>query len=254
MKPKKESEVTQSFSVTKYSKGSASKEQVQVVVEKPFQILINDSSVANIMLTPSFLGEFLTGFLIGQGIAGNLQQIKRTLIEPEKGLLWAEVEEPAKIDITKTLITSGCVGGVSLQNFSGIEPLKKAEPPDPDLVGSLMKNMLTGGEIYAKSGGVHSACLASVEDGILFRVEDIGRHNCLDKVIGHLILNEINPEGKLILTTGRLSLEAVPKAVRAKVGILGSRSTPTNLAIDLAKKLNLVLLGYIRAGKMTIYT
>ena len=254
MTPKKESALTQSFSVTKYSKGSAAKEQVKVVIEKPFKILINDSSVANIMLTPSYLEEFLTGFLIGQGIASSLEQIKRTLIEPEKGLLWAEVKEPADVNLTKTLITSGCAGGISLQNFSGISKLKKAETPPAELISSLMKSMLTSGEIYAEAGGVHSACLASVEDGLIFRVEDIGRHNAIDKVIGHLLLNKIDPDKKLILTTGRLSVEAVPKVARAQISILGSRSTPTNLAIDLAKELNLTLLGYIRANKMTTYT
>jgi len=254
LRPKKELGVTQSFSVTKYLKDTSFKEQVQVVVEKPFQILVNNSQLATIMLTPSYLEEFLTGFLIGQGIAKSARQIKKTLIEPKKGLLWAEVKEPLEVNLTKTLITSGCSGGISFDNFAGLGKLRKAELPPLHFVSSLMKEMLSGGEIYSETGGVHSACLASVEDGVLFRVEDIGRHNAIDKVIGHLVLNNMNPERKIILTTGRLSLEAIPKVARAKIGVVGSRSTPTNLAIDLAKKLNIILLGYVRANKLSIYS
>lgn len=254
MKPKKLLKETHSFLVTKYTDKGPKTRNIEVVAEKPFQILVNDQNVVTVMLTPSYLEEFLAGFLVGQGIISSIKQIEKTLIEPEKGLLWAQVNEPVEVDLSKSIITSGCSGGIALNNFDKLPKLQKSNLPEIDIISYLMKKMLASGRIYRKSGGVHSACLASAEEGIIFQVEDIGRHNCIDKLIGYLLANNINPEGKIILTTGRISLEAIPKVARAGINILGSRSTPTDLAIDLAKKLNIRLLGYIRAGKITVYS
>ncbi|TET53159.1 MAG: formate dehydrogenase accessory sulfurtransferase FdhD [Actinobacteria bacterium] len=251
MKPKKLPKKTQIFSVLKSSLDGKTNEDVAVISERPFRILVNDDFVANIMLTPDNLNEFLYGFLVGQGIAKSKNQIEKTLVDMDKGILWAQVKG-AKIDLTKALITSGCAGGISLNNFNDIEPLKPARAPDLETLTNLMKEMLKNGELYAKSGGIHSAALAD-KKSIIFQAEDIGRHNCLDKVIGYLMLNDIEPEDKIVLTTGRLSLEAVPKIARAHISTLGSRSTPTDLAVEIARKLKVNLIGYIRAGKMTVY-
>ncbi len=245
MKPKESLETTRQFSIIKHNAEGAHNQVVDIVTERPFQILVNDDKLATVMATPNNLEEFLIGFLVGQGIISGMDQIERTLVEPEKGLLWAQVKNPVSIDLTKTLITSGCSGGISLDNYGDLLPLVKANLPDMGLVGKIMKEMLTSGDIYSRAGGVHSACLAS-KDGLIFQVEDIGRHNCLDKVIGFLVNEKLDPKDKLILTSGRLSIEAVVKTARAKIAVLGSRSTPTDLAVDLAKKLNIHIIGRIK--------
>lgn len=252
MKLKKSSKTTQTFLVNKFSKGVPSATEIEVVVEKPFQILINEQVVATIMATPQYLEEFLMGFIVGQGIAKAFQ-IEKTLIDEEKGLLWAQVKEPRKVDLTKSVITSGCSGGINLDNLDDLEPLPDTKPPDPSVLSAFMKEMLVNSTIYSRAGGVHSACLAD-NSGIIFMVEDIGRHNCIDKIIGYLANNRIDCQGKFILTTGRLSMEAVSKTVRVKIGTIGSRSSPTNLAIKLAGKLNLNLIGYIKAGNHIRYS
>jgi len=252
MKQEKSPETTRKFSVTKYSKEGYKEEDVDVVAESSFQILINDEQVAAIMLTPSHLEEFLIGFLVGQGIVKSIDDINNILIEPERGLLYAQVKEPFQVDLTKSFVTSGCAGGVSFESFKGTDKVQKSKLPEFSLISDLMKKMISEGEIYPRSGGIHSAALAD-DGGIIFQVEDIGRHNCIDKVIGYLVKNNIEPKGKMILTTGRLSLEAVPKIARAGINILGSRSTATDLAVEAAKRFGVTLLGYIRAGKVTVY-
>ena len=253
MKQKESSKTTRKFSVTRYSEEGSNKEEIEVVTESPFQILINDKQVATIMLTTEHLEEFLIGFLIGQGIVESLEDIEKILVEQDKGLLYAQVKEPFKLDLNKSFITSGCSGGVSFESFKDVEPVQRPKSPDLKAVLGLMKEMIGGGEIYRRSGGVHGAALAD-NNTIIFRVEDIGRHNCIDKVIGYLVKNKLEAEDKMILTSGRLSLEAIPKIARARIPILGSRSTPTDLAIELAKELNVLLLGYVRAGKLTVYS
>lgn len=84
--------------------------------------------------------------------------------------------------------------------------------------------------------------------------EDIGRHNALDKIIGYCLINEIETDDSVVFTTGRISSEILLKSAKIQTGVVVSRSTPTDLAIEIAEKLNITIIGYVRGNQMTIYT
>jgi len=104
--------------------------------------------------------------------------------------------------------------------------------------------------LYIETGGMHGACIVT-ETGELIVREDIGRHNAVDKVIGHAIRAGLKPEGLLLLTTGRVSYEMLSKAAKFGFPVIGSRTAATKQAVQLAKYLNIEVIGYLR-GKMAV--
>jgi FdhD protein len=108
-------------------------------------------------------------------------------------------------------------------------------------------------ETYRRTHGVHNTALAEPGRIVLFR-SDIGRHNAVDMVVGHGFLNGIPFGEKLLLTTGRLTSEILIKCAKVGIAVLVSRNTATTLAVELAKALNITLIGYVRGGKFTVYS
>ena len=117
----------------------------------------------------------------------------------------------------------------------------------------LMHGLRRGSELYREAGAVHSAALATTGEIVLFR-DDIGRHNAVDKIHGECFLRDIPVADKILLTTGRISSEILVKAAKLGVAILVSRSSPTDLALELAGRTGITVVGQVRGGGLTIYT
>ncbi len=116
-----------------------------------------------------------------------------------------------------------------------------------------MHGLLRGSELYRAAGGVHSAALATAGEIVIFR-DDIGRHNAVDKIHGECFLRDIPVADKILLTTGRISSEILVKAAKLGVAILVSRSSPTDLALELAARTGITVVGQVRGGGLTIFT
>ncbi|MGB2823980.1 MAG: formate dehydrogenase accessory sulfurtransferase FdhD, partial [Phycisphaerae bacterium] len=118
-----------------------------------------------------------------------------------------------------------------------------------DLTRQFQKSM----DLWKRTGGVHACALADGER-ILIVAEDVGRHNAFDKVVGRAFLEGVEPADKLMLTTGRLSAEMVSKAVAARLALVVGRGAVTALAIDLARRFGITLVGFARASRFNVYT
>jgi FdhD protein len=118
----------------------------------------------------------------------------------------------------------------------------------------LIATLLAQPRLYRETGGLHAAAIFHTDGRLVAIREDIGRHNAVDKAIGYALLRGIVLDDKLLLTTGRASHEMVTKAVRAGVPVLASVSSPTSLAVQLAQRLNVTLIGYLRGQRMNVYT
>jgi FdhD protein len=180
-------------------------------------------------------------------------------VDDEQGL--AEVELTGDTILTEKLwgkraVTSGCGKGATFYHV--LDSLHAGQVVSlvkvtPEQVYALMKELNRLSDLYRETGGVHNSALADGENILVFR-DDIGRHNAVDKIRGTCFLEDIPIQDKILITTGRMSSEIVIKVARMEVPVLISRSAPTSLALDLADRVGLTLIGYVRGEKMTVYT
>ena len=120
-------------------------------------------------------------------------------------------------------------------------------------LAELMRQVHLGAELYQRARGIHTAALATPEQ-LLIQVEDIGRHNCLDKLAGAALQAGINTRDCIILSSGRISSEMLNKARQLEVPIVCSRTSPTSLSVSLAEAWNMTIVAYLRQDRMRVYT
>ena len=230
-----------------------------VAAEELCQIKLNDQLITTLACTPANLRELAVGYLISEGIAGQVDSVAQ-LAQTVDGYA-VNVVAPLLVDadaLANRIVTSGCAGGRSL---SQIPPGQLADEPllgiyvtvSQEQLAALIRKMARRSEVFRQTGGVHSAALC-VPERIVFQTDDIGRHNAVDKVIGWARLNHVDLQDKLLLSTGRTSAEIVLKAARAQITLLASRAAPTSRALAYAQRLGLTVIGFLRGGRMTVYT
>jgi len=158
----------------------------------------------------------------------------------------------------RKIITSGCTGGTSFGAY--LDDLDRFRLPDDDVrvepvrVYGLLRQLYERAHLYRQSGGVHTSILADLQGEVLVVAEDIGRHNTLDKIQGECLLHDIPTGQRMLLSSGRISSEMLLKAAIMGVPIVGSRTSPTQLAVNIAERLNITVIGYVRSASMNVYT
>jgi FdhD protein len=147
-------------------------------------------------------------------------------------------------------ITSGCGGGITFADLTAA-----AQPVASDLVvgAGQLRRLMTAMQAGQRTRGIHTAALADGE-GLLLVAEDVGRHNTIDRIRGRCLLDGIVPEGKILLSTGRISSEMLHKAARMGTPVVASRTSPTSLSLALAEAWGITLVGYVRRDSLNIYT
>lgn len=253
------SEKQKTCDVIQVTGSSSSSKSRTVVREVPLTISVNGNELITLLTTGDANRELATGFLLSEGFLTRKEDLKSIRVDDEQGLV--EVNLAGDIDLTEKLwgkraVTSGCGKGATFYHI--LDSLQTRQVTSdvrivPTQVYALMKELNRLSELYRDTGGVHNSALADVERILVFR-DDIGRHNAVDKIHGTCFLDNISTKNKLLITTGRLSSEIVVKVARMGVPVLVSRSAPTSLALDLADRVGLTLIGYVRGEKMTVYT
>lgn len=226
--------------------------------EAPVTIHLNDVEVATVQATPRDLEELAVGFLLSEGLLADRSAFLRVDVDLRRGMVWVTSAEKVPADLAQRTryMTSGCGKGVtfaSVGHARGLAPVESALTVTAGEVYLLVRELGDAAVMYRDSGGMHAAGLG--RDGeLLVAREDVGRHNAIDKVLGRAWLDNIGTEGAVLVATGRISYEMAVKAAKARVAIAASRSAVTDLAADLADGLGITLVGYVRGGKLTVYT
>jgi FdhD protein len=163
------------------------------------------------------------------------------------------LNEQARLEVVR-LIRAGC-GAVDIDRAElPLEPLADGPRVPVQALWGMPTAMRGAQSLHETVGGVHAAALFDRRGELVVLCEDVGRHNAVDKAVGHCLLRGIPLEDKALLCSGRLSYEMVTKAIRVRLPIVISVSAPTALAVQIAERFNLTLAGYLRGGRMTLYT
>lgn len=241
---------TRVFPVLHVTDQGASRTEAAVVEESSLTIVFNGQELVTLLCSlgdPQYLA---AGFVQSQGLIKSREDIK-TMAVDSPGVV--SIETVKKVDVSP-----GCMLTSSGGRDSGIRQPRKVSAGHQMRVPAarvfaLMNDLEDRSWTFRATGGVHSAALCST-DGMLIFNEDIGRHNAIDKVFGHCLLQGTVAKNSLVLTSGRVSSEILLKAAMRDVPVIASRNAPTDLAIKLADDLGMTAVGFVRGEDMTVYT
>lgn len=221
-----------------------------VVEEIPLAVTVNGRHVLTAMTSPTMIREFLIGFLYTEKIIKGPDEIESLVIEGNNANVLTK--DPFKILVSKKTVLSGCGGTMSFLDIQRLPEIKSDLVLTSDMIRSSVEQALRS-ELHVLTGGIHVVALYDVS-GKVCVVEDIGRHNALDKVIGYALEKGIDLSQTYIICSGRISSEMVRKCLIANIPIVISRGATTTLAIEIAKSRDLTIVGFVRSKKMNIYS
>jgi FdhD protein len=249
-----------------------------LAVEEPFEVRINGESLAVIMRTPGHDRELALGFLFSEGILSTTDDIEdvESAVDsdglPLENVINVRLRQPGN---AASEASCGLPGGVSFERHFAVSSscglcgknsitslLQDAPPLEQDTLQvsaetlyMLAQRLREQQAVFSHTGGLHAAGLFSLHGELQLLREDIGRHNAVDKLIGHGLLHKGLPyRENLLLVSGRTSFEIIQKALQARIPYVIAISAPSSLAVDLAEKSNMTLVGFLRGHSMNIYT
>jgi FdhD protein len=224
------------------------------IVEAPVSLTLNGEVWTTFMCTPVYLEAMMVGFLFNEGVIDSMDEVADVRIceHGDNVDVWLTHEVSKPKSWTRT---SGCTGGVTA--VASIERPEPASVSDefnlsPGQVNHLVEMLFESQELYRETGGVHTSTLSD-GDNVILSAEDIGRHNTLDKIAGLCLMENIWPEKRILITTGRISSEMLQKAVRMGAKVVTSRTSPSSLSVELAEAWGITLIGYARRNRFNLY-
>lgn len=227
-------------------------EDGEVVDETLSCFSVNGKELATFMCSPIGLEQLGIGFLYNENLIDGIDEVASLHISDHNCVdIWLthDIAPPER-----TIITAGCGGGVTFDDLSGEHPpLNSTRTTSAENLVELMKKLHLGAALYQRSRGIHTAILAD-ENQVLLQVEDVGRHNCIDKLAGAALQAGIDTRDRLLLSSGRISSEMLNKARRMGIPIIASRTSPTSLSVALAEAWNITIVAYLRGSRMRVYT
>ncbi len=252
-------QATTRWKVMKWNGADCTEQEDDIVTEYPLTIRLDGEEFATMVCTPTDLEELVIGFLASEGIIRVIEDIASISIDTDRGFANVElrIKQSLQKDFySKRFIGSCCGKGRQFYFQNDVKTAKTVMSRDKVTVEqclSLMEQLHSQSPDFLKTGGVHNAALCIPDEMIVSRT-DIGRHNALDKLYGFCILHRIPVRGKLIAFSGRISSEVLLKTAKIGIGVLLSKSAPTDLALNLAEELGITAVGFIRGERMNVYT
>lgn len=222
-----------------------------VLEEVPFSVRLNDEPAGSSMVMASHLEEFAAGYLFGQGYLGRDDQILEIKVCPEGRIdVYADVVVNTDQDM---ITTSGCGGSGKIARRLLYEKFPQPAEFNVDFeqIKELVRGSLTCSDLSQQTHCVHG-CGFLTARGFEACYEDVGRHNAVDKVMGAIILGRFSHAGA-IYTTGRLTSDMVLKCARMGIPVILSRTAPSSLGIEIARKAGITLGAYVRPGRVNVF-
>jgi FdhD protein len=246
------------------STGAPERRRDEMAVEEPLEIRVDTRSVSVTMRTPGHDDELAAGFLVTEGIIRkprDIAEIKPYSRNESANVVDVFLADTVRVDFSRltrhVFMSSSCglCGKASIeavhQHFA---PVRKRLSVERALLWAMARTLQSRQETFAKTGGLHAAAIFTARGKLLVLREDVGRHNAVDKVIGHGLLKGRFPFGEhVLLVSGRASFEIMQKALAARIPIVAAVSAPSSLAVEFAEASGQTLVGFLREGRMNVY-
>jgi FdhD protein len=236
----------------------------RVAVEAPLEVRVNGQPFSVIMRTPGADRELALGFLLSEGlIRGRGDVVRVDVDEPasvanvifDRGRADAVAEALGQRRQVTMNSSCGLCGRRSLESLEMSAPAFVREwSVEPAMVDRLPATLQAAQPAFAQTGGLHAAGLFDLDGALIASAEDVGRHNAVDKLVGRMFEEGRLPLSRtLLLVSGRSSFEIVQKAWLAGIPLIAAVSAPSSLAVDLAARAGMTLMGFVRDGRFNIY-
>jgi len=236
-------------------KRKKSEEEDFLAVDKLINIFVNGEYFVTLMASPRNIRELAIGHLLGQGIINALEDIEYVSIRGKN----VNLRTKAKIQLGATkfpkVIPTACGASEDISELLGKSgALKLAVKFSVENILNAFKKLHSATRVFKKSGGTHAAALFTREGKLKFCMEDVGRHNAVDKVIGKGLIERVNFTRSFMISTGRLSADIVIKCARAGIPLAASKAAPLESGVLAAEMSGLTLVGFARGSRLNVYT
>ncbi len=267
------------YKVTKLKNNNIEEFKDSVSVEEPLEMILRfetngkwkNENISITMRTPGNDEDLISGFLFNERIIENFSDIEKIEKQGDEvgdyniqNKIIATIKNTKNIDIGKlkrNFITNSSCGVCGKTSLDTVEILKndKMSLSYPKISEKIILKspelLVSKQSEFSKTGGIHASSLITDQGKVLATREDVGRHNALDKLIGHVHKNKIiDNSSQFIACSGRLNFELVQKALMSNIGLMAGVGAPTSLAIDLAKRFDMTLLGFVKSNSFNIYS
>ena len=223
-----------------------------VPVERPLTLFLNSQEIVTVMTIGDFPEDLAVGFLLNQNMLTRDDKITGIEYDPDIDVVIVRTERKTNYEdkLAKKTRTSGCAQGTAFGDV--MESFDATALPDTKIktswLYSISKEINNTPSLYLEAGAIHGCVLCETYKPLIY-MEDVGRHNAVDKIAGYMYRKRLRTENKILYTTGRLTSEMVIKTVQMQIAILISRSGFTAWGVDLARKANLTLIGRARGKR-----
>jgi|UniRef100_A0A7V6DQS5 FdhD protein len=261
------SEPLRELPIWRYRQGRVKETPDHIIVEEPLEIRIAGEPFQMLMRLPGLEKELALGFLFTEGIVHDLSEVitihfcgtaTDPLLPPnvvDVMLTETAAQRRSRRHLEVSYSSCGlCAKEAVAEIRRNVAPVESHLTIAPDRLLALMARLPSIQDVFQATGGAHAVALASPDGKVFLSAEDLGRHNAMDKVIGRALWEKRNFADMVALLSGRISFEMALKAARAGLPILAAVSAPTTMAIELAQRLNLTLVGFARTDSLNVYT
>ncbi|MFN0250125.1 MAG: formate dehydrogenase accessory sulfurtransferase FdhD [Kofleriaceae bacterium] len=226
-----------------------------VVVEAPLQLRARGTPVATIMRTPGADLELVRGLLHAEGVrpAGANASIAITQVDHDA----VDIDVDPSAFAGRGLLSSAACGVCGRVAIADLELRAREVTADTHVEARVLASMTTAlrdaQSVFATTGGLHGAALFTTDGALVAAREDVGRHNAVDKLVGWVLDANVDASRLVLVLSGRAGYELVQKAIMLGVAIVASVSAPSSLAIELAERFNVALVGFVREERANVY-
>jgi FdhD protein len=233
--------------------------------EEPLEIRVDNRTVAVTMRTPGHDDELAAGFLLSEGVIDRREQVVSIASHPRnttRNVIGVFLADSVKLDLKSldrhSFVSSSC-GLCGKTSIAAVHrrfaPIRSKVRVAARTVLVLPERLRAEQTSFARTGGLHAAGIFDLDGKLVIAREDIGRHNAVDKVLGYGLLNGLLPyERQVLVVSGRASFEIMQKALAGRLPVIAAVSAPSSLAVEFAKASRQTLAGFVRGGRMNVYS